>query len=123
MRDANLQFSDAATITANGNSSILQVSKSGVKGFWVELVINGTVSGTTPTLDAKIQYSDSPTFASGVEDGPAWPQQTVTGLRRALLCQTKRAYARINYVVSGTTPSFGGVSAHVVSGPQRDDNA
>lgn len=123
MRDTNLVFSENVTLTATGNSSIVDVGKSPVEGFWVQLAVTGTVSGTSPTLVAKVQYSDASDFSSGVEDGPAWPTVNATGYRRALLCQTKRRYARVNYTVGGTSPSFGGVYAHVASGPNRDDNA
>lgn len=123
MFDSNLLFSNAVTLTATGNSTILDISKWPSGGAWVELAVVGTVSGTTPTLDAKVQYSDSPTFASGISDGPDFNQITVTDRRQALLCQSKKRYARIAYTVGGTTPSFGGVTAGIVSGPNRDDTA
>lgn len=119
--DNNLLFSNNGTLTATGNSSIVDVGKWPADGAWVELVVTGAVSGTTPTLDAQIRYSDASDFSSGVENGPTWPQVTATGFTRALLCQSKRRYARITYTVGGTTPSFGGVTAGIVSGPQNTD--
>jgi hypothetical protein len=84
------------------------------------------VGAGSPTIDAKVQYSDSATFASGVEDGPAWPQLTpATGgsYRRTLLCQSKRRYWRVLLTKGGTTLTSETLLAHVVSGPQRDDYA
>lgn len=125
MLDSNLIFTDDLTLNADGQSSILDLGKTGVDGVWVALISKTLATGTSPTLDAKIQYSDSATFASGVEDGPAFEQLTDanTPYRRHLLVQTKRRYARFDYVITGTTPVFANMTTAVVSGPQRDDTA
>ncbi len=134
MRDALLSFHDgtsftgtitpASTTRASG-SAVLDVGKSGTEGLWVQLSLVTKPTGTSPTIDAKIQYSDSATFASGVEDGPAFPQVTgssVNGTTRALLCQSKRRYWRCLLTVGGTLTA---VTLYVdaVSGPQRSDAA
>lgn len=136
MRDNNLIFHDGTNFTAtvtptsttrSGGSAVLDVNKSGEAGLWVELVNAAVITGAgSPTIDAKVQYSDSATFASGVEDGPAWPQittSTAAGYRRALLCQSKRRYWRILMTKGGTTLSTETIYTHVVSGPSRDDTA
>lgn len=136
MRDNNLIFHDGtnftATVTPNsttrsGGSAVLDVGKSGINGLNVELCLTVAIVGSgSPTIDAKVQYSDSATFASGVEDGPAWPQltgSTVAGYRRTLLCQSKRRYWRVLLTKGGTTLTSETLLAHVVSGGQRDDYA
>ena len=136
MRDNNLIFHDGtnftATVTPNsttrsGGSAVLDVGKSGEDGIWVELANTAVMTGSgSPTVDAKVQYSDSATFASGIEDGPAFPQltpSTAAAYRRALLCQSKRRYWRVLLTKGGTTLTTCAIQIHVVSGPNRDDNA
>jgi len=125
MWDTNALFANNATITANGNSSILDLGPSASGGEFVEFVVTGAVTGTTPTLTVKVQASDSATFASGVRDIGAFAIGTgvynATGQRDTILVQHEERYLRLNYVLSGTTPSFAGCYGGIVSGPQRDD--
>lgn len=136
MRDNNLIFHDGTNFTAtvtpvsttrSGGSAVLDMGKSGVKGIWVEAVLAAVIVGSgSPTIDVKIQYSDSATFASGVEDGPAFPQltsSTAVGYRRSILCQSKRRYWRALLTKGGTTLTSETLYVHPVSGPQRDDVA
>lgn len=135
MRDTNLIFHDGTAFTAtvtpvsttrSGGSAVLDIGKSGEGGLWVELANTIVITGTGPTIDAKIQYSDSATFASGIEDGPAFPQITTSiaaGYRRAILAQSKRRYWRVLLTKGGTTLTLNTVLIHVVSGPNRDDLA
>lgn len=130
MRDTNLIFHDGtnftATVTPNsttrsGGSAVLDVGKSGEHGIPVQLVLPSVIIGSgSPTIDAKMQYSDSATFASGVEDGPAFPQidtNTPAGYQRTLLCQSKRRYWRLLLTKGGTTlTTSGGLQAHISSG-------
>lgn len=122
MRDTNLVFNSNATITANTQSNILDISKWPNGGAWVEVSQTaGGISGTAPQLSAQVEYSDSATFATGVESGPEIiAKATAANFVMAKLCQSQRRYARVKYTVFGTSPSFTGVYAGVVSGPQRD---
>lgn len=122
MRDNNLIFNSNATITAAVSSAIVTVSKSPDTGFWVEVVANAS-SGTAQELNAQVIYSDSATFAGNPDQGPSvvWKDNSTPPFRKAVLCQTRRAYARILWTVGGTSPSFAGVYAHVDSGPERND--
>lgn len=67
---------------------------------------NGTTSGTTPTLDGKIQDSaDNSSFADVT--GATFAQLTAAGIKT--LVMEKNAFRRyIRYVgtIGGTTPSF-----------------
>ncbi len=136
MRDADLIFHDGTNFTAtvtpvsttrSGGSAVLDVGKSGWNGLYVQLVLKTAIVGAgSPTIDAKVQYSDSSTFASGIEDGPAFPQLTdasPAGYRRTLLCQSKRRYWRVLLTKGGTTLTSEELLAHIVSGPNRDDLA
>ncbi len=121
MFDANLMFSSAQDISADGNSTnILDVGSSSAKGHWVEVAILGAVTGTTPTMVATVQASDSATFASGVRNLASTMTFNASGQRDAVLVQHAERYLRISYDVSGTTPVFNDVTAGIVSGPQRD---
>ena len=136
MRDTNLIFHDGTNFTAtvtpasttrSGGSAVLDMGKSGEKGVWIQAVLYAAVVGAgSPTIDAKVQYSDSATFASGVEDGPAFPQFTesvAAGYRRELLCQSKRRYWRVLLTKGGTTLTSETLYIHVVSGPNPDSVA
>lgn len=122
MRDNNLIFNSNATITANGLSAIVTLNKSPDTGVWVEVVANAS-SGTAQELSGQVLFSDSATFAGNPDQGPSvvWKDNTAPPFRKAVLCQTRRAYARIAWTVGGTSPSFTGVYAHVESGPERND--
>jgi hypothetical protein len=135
MRDSNLIFHDGTNFTAtvtpvsttrSGGSAVLDVGKS-EEGLWVEACLTAAIVGSgSPTIDAKVQFSDSPTFASGIEDGPAFPQltdATVVGFRRSLRCQSKRRYWRVLLTKGGTTLTSETLLVHISSGPQRDDVA
>lgn len=121
MWDTNLIFTNDATVNATGTSTIIDTGPSRANGHWVELVNTGTVTGSaTPTMAAKVQASDSATFASGVRDCASFDPFTVQGTRDCVLVQHEERYLRISYTLTGTTPVFNGVRCGVVSGPQRD---
>ena len=66
-----------------------------------------TVSGTTPTLDGKIQDSaDDSAFADIT--GYTFPQRTATGAPATVRVDKRKARRYIRYVgtIAGTTPSF-----------------
>lgn len=136
MRDTLLIFHDGTNFTATitpvsttraGGSAVLDVGKSGEEGLSILLSLPAAITGTVPTIDCKIQFSDSATFASGIEDGPAWPQITTSTpafYRRALKAQSKRRYWRILMTVGGTAlVTSGGLTTAIASGPNRDDTA
>lgn len=132
MRDTNFIFHDGTTFTStitpnsttrSGGSAVLDVGKSGANGLWVTLSNKALMTGTTPTVDAKVQYSNSATFASGVETGPSFPQitgTTVAGYRRSLLCQSPLRYWRAVLTCGGTVTATS-MEVYIATGPQRDD--
>jgi hypothetical protein len=114
MLDTNLLFKDAVALTASGQSSGVEIDKSGARGVWVQIIVTA-VSGTTPTADFVIQESDD---NSTYNDLVTFAQMTTTG-RASRLVQSKKKYLRLKYTLGGTTPSFT-TTAGIVTGPQRD---
>lgn len=120
--DNNLVFNSNIQLGASALSAIVAWNRTPDTGVWVEVSHTGTVTGTGPELTAQIEYSDSATFAGISDLGPTIIRQASTaGFKRAVLCQSRKAYARIRWTITGTSPSFTGLYASVVSGPQRDD--
>lgn len=133
---AGATFSDLArTVTANTQVE-LTTSVGELVNFnvcSVTLAVTGTVSGTTPTLNVRIQVSaDGTTW----DDRISFAQVTATGnfqeasissgsLNVTTYAQNTLAAGsivdgtfpgrmRINYTVGGTTPSFGGTNVRAV---------
>ena len=135
MRDTNLLFHDGTNFTAtvtptsttrSGGSAVLDVGKSGVNGLWAQLALTAVIVGSgSPTVTVKFQFSDSATFASGVEDGPAevLTESNAAGYRREYLLQSKRRYWRALLTKGGTTLTTIGLHVHLVSGPNIDSVA
>lgn len=103
----------ARTTTANGTGVDLQ----GAADVLVVLN-NGTTSGTTPTLDVKIQDSaDNSTFADVT--GLTFTQVTAALTNPVALQVDPRAvrrYIRAVATIAGTTPSFAcAVYVHIIN--------
>ncbi len=110
--DANLLAFNNQTVTANTNSSGLNVGEGAE--LRVQLEVAGTVSGTSPTLDVKLQ--DSADGSSWADTGLAFAQITATGARqqREWKARKGRGYLRLHGTIGGTgSPSFGGVTARL----------
>jgi hypothetical protein len=109
--DANLVAFNSQTLTSSTNSSGFNVGEGAE--LRVELAVSGTVSGTSPTLDVKLQ--DSADGSSWADTGVAFTQVTATGSRQQREFRTKqgRPHVRLAATVGGTSPSFGGVSARL----------
>jgi hypothetical protein len=103
-------------ISANGNGSGVYFGADRLVEF--RLLIAGAVTGTTPTLDIKIQ--DSADNSSFADIGAAFPQQTATEAtvvgnlvappRLAVRTKVGRPYLRIVKTLGGTTPVFNSVA-------------
>jgi hypothetical protein len=109
--DANLLAFDSQTLTSSTNSAGFNLGEGAE--LRVQLEVAGTVSGTSPTLDAKLQ--DSADGSAWADTGVAFTQVTATGSRQQHEFKTKqgRPYVRVATTVGGTSPSFGGVSARL----------
>lgn len=97
--------SDARTASGNGTSVDLQgYVNPGIDNMKAYLDV-GTVSGTTPTLDVKIQESsDNVTFTDIT--GATFTQVTATGANQEIHFVTSKRYVRAVATIGGTTPSF-----------------
>lgn len=97
--DSNLLFNDGVTpVTADGQSSGLTL---GPGEYDIEIDVQAR-SGTSPTMDIKVQESD---------DGSTWvdlavfPQMTANGQWHRKV-RTFKERLRLDYNAGGTTPSF-----------------
>mgnify|MGYP001573032664 FL=1 len=96
-------------VTATATATCTGVDTLGYNSAAVALEV-GVVSGTSPTLDVKIQDSaDNSTFADVT--GLTFTQVTATGNSQILRVDglntsTRRRYLRAVGTIAGTTPSF-----------------
>lgn len=90
-----------STVTATG------VDISGYKGGLVVQQLVGVVSGTTPTLDGKLQSSPDNSTWTDIS-GATFTQVTATDSFQKIGVQVPAAAKYIRYVgtIAGTTPSF-----------------
>lgn len=102
MRDANLvlKASGAETTSKTNATGVDFGSGDGrVMGY---VLVATAVTGTGPTLDAKIQESDN---NSTWRDLCAFKQVTAAGVER-VSAQSNARYRRYYSTIAGTTPSF-----------------
>ena len=90
-----------ATSTVTGPSGDLLAGDS--RCFAIQQV--GTVSGTTPTLDGKIQESSDNSTWTDIA-GATFTQVTATGNYQAITFDRTKRYVRYLGTIAGTTPSF-----------------
>jgi len=95
---------DRETATVTGAAVLVNHYTGGLEIFQTV----GTVSGTTPTLDGKIQ--DSADGSTGWADvtGATWTQVTASDADQAIVVNVDSTKQYIRYVgtIAGTTPSF-----------------
>lgn len=118
--DKNLELRDGASaITTSTNGSFVDLG-SGVYGQLEVVVVVGTVTGTSPTLDLDIEFSTDGTNAITSEK-LSFKRITATGVYKMFL-KTFRRYARWKSTVGGTSPSFGAVKVEIGKADERGDN-
>lgn len=90
-----------ATVTSTG------IDISGYKGGIIVQQLVGVVSGTTPTLDGKLQSSPDNSTWSDIS-GATFTQVTATDNFQKIGIQVPAAARYLRYVgtIAGTTPSF-----------------
>lgn len=104
------------TVTADTYGPTIYVGEG--RRFAARLTVAGAVSGTTPTLDAKLECSAD--GVTGFTTLAAFPQRTTSNLvatgantapdKLVATMPTGKNYLRVFFDVGGTTPSFGSVS-------------
>ncbi|TXH55825.1 MAG: hypothetical protein E6Q97_07990 [Desulfurellales bacterium] len=94
----------ARTATANGTGVDLQGYTNPGGRQMKAILTNGTTSGTSPTLDVKLQDSDdNSTFADIT--GATFAQKTAAG-NEEIQFRTNKRYVRAVATIGGTSPSF-----------------
>ena len=90
-----------STVTATG------VDVRGYKGGLIVEQLVGTVSGTTPTLDGKLQQSSDNSTWSDIS-GATFTQVTASDSFQKIGIDVRQTGGYIRYVgtIAGTTPSF-----------------
>jgi hypothetical protein len=119
--DKNLLMRDGATagnLTANGNGAAVDLWQgvaAGTVGLMTFAAYAPQATGTSPTLDIKIQGSDNGT--SGWKDMAAFRQITAAKQEFVTFRPWAR-YVRAVWTVGGTSPNFGAVTIGPVLGGQ-----
>ncbi len=93
----------AAARTANANGSGVNLSNG--LGSTNAVLNVGSVSGTTPTLDVKMQESDDDTTYTDIP-GATFNQVTAGNQRQVIRFLRSKAFCRAVATIGGTTPSF-----------------
>lgn len=91
-----------AALSATGNGTSQDNSASSANGAVAHLHITA-VSGTTPSMTAKIQHS---TNNSTWTDLATFSAATAVGSQTLQITGTVNRYVRASYTITGTTPSF-----------------
>ena len=105
------------TATVNG----VGVNRLGFREALIKLSI-GAVSGTTPTLDAKVQESDDDSTYVDIT-GAVFTQKVAADANKIFVgriwLEARKKFVRVVYTIGGTTPSFGGCSDIVLSNADK----
>ena len=102
MRDTNLCLKTSAAVTQNTNGTEVDFGAGDVRPLTYTLNVTAA-SGTSPTLDVKIQ--ESATSGSGHYDALNFQQISAAGVYR-VTGRLDRRYRRAVFTVGGTSPSF-----------------
>lgn len=104
----------STTVSAGKKVIDLGPGGTGPQGHYVTVNVP-TATGTTPTLDVEVQYSDTVTFTV-VREKHSLPQITAVGEYYLPRSTTHYRYARAVPTVGGTTPSFGATVIGLTTG-------
>ena len=114
MYDKNyMLYESSAAVTSDQNGDLFDRLWFPHTPVVAKLVVSGTISGTSPTCDVKIQGTDD--AGSNYTDLKSFAQ--ITGTSQAVkyirfLCPHKQLRAVID--VGGTSPSYGSVQVSIV---------
>ena len=109
----SMLYDSTAAVTADANGTPLFRTWLKSSGLVACLTVTGTISGTSPTLDVKIQGTND--NGSNWTDIVSFPQKTGTGAYKKYV-RFMAPYDQIRAVVdvSGTSPSYGKVQCGLV---------
>lgn len=122
-------LTDTAVAADAFSANALTINKTPAHGIWLKFVVTKTGADADERLDIRIfgKDTDSGWATTDTEIGHV-PGQIGSGLATSgvvvkhALVQTKLAYIKPYYDVSGTTPGFT-IVCSVESGPERDTAA
>lgn len=99
-------FHPTAARTATGNGTGIDVQT--MDGDLYLILDSAAGSGTTPTLDIKLQSSDTSGGTYTDITGATFTQVTATASQQSITISKDevRRWIRVVYTISGTTPSF-----------------
>lgn len=101
----------SGAVTATAQSSLFEIGT----GDDLAVMIDATaVSGTSPSMTVSVQWSNDGTTWFTADPADAFTALTAAG-KVVKSFTVKGLYARLNYAISGTTPSFT-FSAHSIIG-------
>lgn len=102
--------------TPSGGLKVVNMQKGGTgpQGAYVAVSVPIAPTGTAPTLDVKIEFSDTVAFTT-VRESRSLPQIAAKG-EYGLRVISHYQYMRSVQTVAGTTPSFGNVVIGLVTG-------
>lgn len=111
-----------------GNTLVPATRTASANGSWIDLgetigpcfaaIQAGAVSGTTPTLDAKVQEADDSSGTNSQDvTGATFTQITASNKSQLINFRRTKRYGRIVFTIAGTSPSF--ASAGQLYGPKK----
>ena len=111
--DVNTMFFDTtAATTANATSAVMDFHGPDMTELAYRFVVNGTISGSSPTLTPSLETSDdNVTFSTEY----TFPVISAAG-ETIVKYRAKKRYRRMKLATGGTNPSFGHVEAGIDSG-------
>ena len=111
--DVNTMFFDTdSAITETATSASMDFHGPDLAELTYRIVVNGTVSGTSPKIVATLETSDDNSVFSTEF---TFPDITAAG-ETLVKYRCKKRYRKMKLTVSGTSPSFGHVEAGIDSG-------
>lgn len=105
-------FNTTSAVTSTATSDAIDFHGPDLDEVDYRIVVNGTVSGTTPKIVATLETSDN---NSDFATEATFPNITAAG-ETHLKFRSKKRYRKLKLTVSGTSPSFGHVEAGIDSG-------
>ena len=111
--DFNTMFFDTtAATTSTATSPVIDFHGPDLDELDYRIVVNGTVSGTSPKIVPTLETSDdNSTFATEA----TFPD--ITGVSEThFKFRSKKRYRKLKLTISGTSPSFGHIEAGIDSG-------
>ena len=101
-----------ATLTVTGNSGTLKnLGLSAMPDVVITVAVHGTVSGTSPTLQVTLYAKDDQGNKYQL-----WQSSSITATNNFQRAQVTGAIDpnfEVDWVIGGTTPSFGGVDINL----------